>query len=172
MSALTAARVREVLAYNAVAGSFTWVVATAHGRINNRIAGYKRSNGYVRIKLDGKLYYAHRLAWLWTYGHWPLAEIDHINGDPSDNRIANLREATRAENCQNITTPKHGTSGLIGAHFDSQRSRWFSQISVGGKNNHLGYFNTAQEAHEAYKAAKRKLHAFQPETRSECRLGS
>jgi hypothetical protein len=92
-------------------------------------------------------------------------ELDHINGDPSDNRICNLRECSRGENCQNTRVPKHNKSGLIGAHFDRKAGRWYSQISMGGRNNRLGFFDSAEMAHEAYKSAKRRLHRFQPETR-------
>lgn len=95
------------------------------------------------------------------YGKFPSDSIDHINGDRSDNRIANLREATIAENKQNIgNAPSHNKSGLIGAHRDASGRGWSSCIIVNKKYTYLGRFATAEEAHAAYVKAKTELHPF------------
>lgn len=120
-----------------------------------------KSSGYVRLSLFGKSLYAHRLAWLITHGRWPVEMIDHINGNRSDNRIANLRECTDAENRQNWRRPKaNNPHGLMGVGWHKAAGKFTSQIQVNRKIKHLGLFETAEEAHRAYLAAKRTLHSF------------
>lgn len=90
-----------------------------------------------------------------------LASIDHINGDRADNRIANLRQATTAENSQNERGPRaHATSGFLGVGWHAQQSRWRARITVNGKRRHLGLFDTPEAAYAAYVEAKRALHPF------------
>lgn len=107
-------------------------------------------------------YFAHRLAWLIYYGTWPKDQIDHIDGDRSNNRIANLREATHDENCENQHRAQSDnyTTGLLGASFDKRKRVFRASIMVKKVVYRLGTFKTAEEAHQAYLAAKRQLHAF------------
>lgn len=103
---------------------------------------------------------AHRVAWAHFYGKWPEHTIDHINGDPTDNRISNLRDVPHALNMHNQrNAARHNLSSkLIGAHWHKAGQRWRSNITVGGVTKHLGLFDTEQQAHDAYVSAKRRLH--------------
>jgi hypothetical protein len=104
---------------------------------------------------------AHRVAWVHFYGGWPKNVIDHINGDKTDNRIANLRDVPHALNMHNqrAASAHNKRSSLLGAHWHKNGGRWRSNITVAGVTRHLGCFDTEQEAHAAYVEAKRSLHA-------------
>ena len=155
--ALTADRVREVLAYDPETGQFTWRVRTGPRGVVGARAGTTDLRGYRRIDIDGCTYWAHRLAWLHVHGTWPEVEIDHINGDRADNRIVNLRSVPRGVNQQNLRRAhKNNRSGLLGV--SKWRNRWGARIKVDGVQTWLGVFDTPQEAHEAYLAAKRQMH--------------
>ncbi len=117
-------------------------------------AGWYDRKGYLRVGTgSGHQYFAHRLAWLWVHGDWPIMEIDHINGIRDDNRIANLREATRSQNLANAGRLPSNTSGFKGVSFSKSVQRWHATITIGGKQKHLGYHDTAAEAHAAYLTA-------------------
>ena len=157
---LTAERLRSLLSYDAETGVFVWLAST-NGRIKvGDIAGSFNNKGYIAIGCDGKEHKAHRLAWLWIHGAWPSKQIDHIDGDKSNNRLANLREATNTENQQNRRRARRDnkSGGLIGAQFHRHTGKYTSKIGVGGKSIYLGLFDTAKLAHEAYVKAKRELH--------------
>ena len=154
---LTAQQLRELFHYNAETGVFTRLVQTSNRVKVGDVAGCKSGGGYVTISVFGRQCSAHRLAWLYVHGTWPVADIDHINGNPSDNRAANLRDVSRRVNKQNqrrahITS----TSGMLGAAAD--RGRWQARIRVDGKQRYLGNFDTPDLAHAAYLDAKRLLH--------------
>jgi hypothetical protein len=120
--------------------------------------------GYRRIRVLGKLYWAHRLAWLYVHGDWPPDKIDHINGDRKDNRLMNLRAASDSENMQNVGMRSDNTTGVRGV--TRRKSRWIAQITAGGKTHYLGVHETAEEAHRAYVEAKTRLHPFNPVLRA------
>lgn len=103
---------------------------------------------------------AHRLVWLHLYGEWPEHGIDHINGRRSDNTAANLRSVPQSENVQNQRKARRDnkSTGLLGVSRPSGRSKYRAQIMAQGRNRYLGYFDTPEEAHAAYLAAKRQLH--------------
>lgn len=124
----------------------------------------KNGNGYTRVNLDGKKYYVHRLAWLYVYGVQPNGQIDHINGDRSDNRIANLREATNKQNQENRRNcPKHNTTGFLGVSNHSRYGgeKYVAQITNDYKHIHIGVYDTPEEAQEAYLAKKAEIHLSQ-----------
>lgn len=98
---LTAQRLRELLNYDADTGIFAW---TSTGTGRRAAPGTMHNKGYLRITLDGRMYFAHRLAWLHVHGRWPFMQIDHINGIKTDNRLENLRDATPAMQQSNIRT--------------------------------------------------------------------
>jgi len=157
---LTAERLRSILSYDPETGIFTW----KHKSRNTwpgKVAGCKnKALGYIIIGIDGTEHYAHRLAWLYVYGTWPGGVIDHRDTDRSNNRIANLRDTSRSVNQQNIRKPRaHGTSGFLGVTWHKQTGRWKAQISVKGRNRHLGLFDDPVEAHQAYLEAKREHHS-------------
>lgn len=155
-SKLNAQRLREVLAYDPETGLFTWRVSRGSVAAG-KVAGSPTSDGYIGIKVDRTLHLAHRLAWLWVHGEWPSKQIDHRNGIRDDNRIANLREASPAVNSQNRRTAQKGSrTNLLGA--SSHRRGFQAQIVFKGKKRYLGIYDTAEEAHAAYIAAKRNLH--------------
>lgn len=168
---LTAARLRELLTYDPSTGAFTWRARTEatfpNAKLrhlwNRKFAGKPARNsihGYVGIRIEGRLYLAHRVAWVLVHGEWPNSRIDHINGDKSDNRMVNLREVSAAMNAENRRSARAGArSGLLGVQWNDRLSKWQAAITVGGKRRHLGVFRSAPEAHEAYLAAKRHLHA-------------
>ena len=158
-------RAWELLDYNEETGEFRWK-ARRQGVKLGSVAGYIGSSGYHQIRIDGTPYPAHRLAWLMGTGYWPVNQIDHRNRIKHDNRLKNLREATNAQNKQNLSMLKTNTSGYKGVSWYSPTGKWKAQIQVDGKNRSLGYFATPKEASEAYKRAKRELHTFNPETES------
>jgi hypothetical protein len=152
---LNAERLRELLAYDPETGEFT-----NRGRRGNtgragKAAGSRNSRGYVTVSIGGYNYLAHRLAWIYVTGTWPVAEIDHINGDGADNRFANLREATRGENARNRAR-QNNTSGFKGVV--GRGTRWEAKIYYDGREIYLGTFATPEEAHAAYAKAALEHH--------------
>lgn len=139
-------------------GQLYWI-GKRRGAQKNKPIGCKVGEGYVGCMLDGKHYLIHRLIYLYVNGYMPIYDIDHINGNRSDNRIENLRPVTKQGNQQNIrkayTTSK---SGLLGAFYSKKHKNWFSRICVNKKSKWLGNFKTPDEAHQAYLKAKRNLH--------------
>jgi hypothetical protein len=159
----TAERVRELLDYNPETGIFTWKVFRAGKAVAGSVAGKINSHGYREIRVDGARIGAHRLAFLYVLGRLPKKQVDHKNGIRDDNRMENLREASTAENMQNLrkANADNKSSGLLGASWYGLTKKWQARIRVEGKQIHIGYFDTAEEAHAAYLKAKAELHPFQ-----------
>lgn len=166
---LTQAKLKEVLEYNQESGVFirkTFSGNYAGGKAKiGQIAGSVDERGYIRIRVCGKKYRAHRLAWMYVYGEMP-AGIDHINGIKSDNRICNLRPATQVENSQNRAVHSKNTTGYAGVYFYKQTQKYKAQIGFNNKRYAIGYFETPEEAYKAYLQAKAKLHTFNPTVRT------
>ena len=145
---------RELFDYDEWTGFFRRRAAPS------RIAGTVRKYGYIFVGVRGYGQLgAHRLAWIYVYG--PTiggAEIDHIDGNPSNNAIANLRLATSRQQKHNKRVQSNNRAGLKGAYYHACRKgkKWRSQIKVGDKLYFLGYFDTAEEAHAAYGIAAKK----------------
>jgi len=158
MKQITVERLREVLAYDPETGIFTRKVSTNSRVKIGDVATHMGPFGYLYIQVDGGRYFAHRVAWFYQTGSWPAEMIDHINGVKSDNRFANLREATRSQNMQNRRTYKSNACGLKGVGWNIRRNRWQAKISVNGTRMFLGYFDTPEEAHAAYVAAAERHH--------------
>lgn len=150
---LTVESVRSALDYDPETGVFRWRVSRQRVR-KGKAAGFTTPQGYVRICLGGKVYSAHRLAWFYVYGVWPDGEMDHINRDKADNRIANLRPATKAQNMANSVT--RGKSGRRGVARTRNGKRWKAQITVDGRTRHLGTFDDREDAVFAYAVAAAK----------------
>lgn len=158
-SDLPAEALRELLAYNPDTGVFVWRQNHQFHKVAGKRAGTLSRAGYRYISIKGHKMLAHRLAWLYVHGVWPDGLIDHINGDPDDNRIANLRVATHGENMQNRQRAnRNNSTGMMGVR--RYYNRWRAVISVGRTSIPLGIFDSPEEAHEAYLAAKRELHPF------------
>ncbi|PZQ77982.1 MAG: HNH endonuclease [Variovorax paradoxus] len=150
-------RVREVLNYDPDTGAFTWRVNKSRARAGTS-AGFRLANGYTGLSIDKQRVLAHRVALLMTTGRWPAGDVDHINGNRADNRIANLRDVKHAVNTQNLRTAHRDSShGRLGVSRCGARFR--AQIMVGGKKIHLGYHATPELASSAYLDAKRRIHA-------------
>lgn len=157
----TIERIRELFNYDPDTGVFTRRLACRAVKAG-RIEGYIDPKGYRRIYVDRRLYMAHRVAWAYVHGTWPADQIDHENHVRDDNRIANLRECTNAENRQNIKPQGYGISGYLGvvAHSQYDPPRWVASIGLNGKRIYLGTYDTAEEAAAVYAAAKTETHYF------------
>lgn len=152
---LTQERLRQLVRYDPLTGAFVRLQAggkraTRPDRIGSP-AGSVGSNGYLYLSVAGKRYSAHRLAWFYSYGAWP-SQVDHLNRDRADNRLANLREVSTTENNRN--TAARGYWWHPGAR------KWRAGITVDGRNVHLGYFADEADARAAYLEAKAELHAI------------
>jgi hypothetical protein len=151
-SELTQARLKDLLDYDSTTGVFTWRVKPPHSHIDlGSIAGCEAPDGYVVLGIDGHYYKSHRLAWLYSYGHWPNKKLDHINGARNDNRLINLRLATSAENCRNARISKNNKSGFKGVHWNKASGKWRATCKAGEKPKYLGSFDTAEAAATAYR---------------------
>jgi hypothetical protein len=154
---LTQERLKEVVSYSQDTGEFHWCGQRRVGVRNGDLAGSAHPSGYRRITIDGRAFLAHRLAWLYVYGVWPTELIDHINGHRGDNRIANLRDADRNTNMQNRRAPGcSNTSGFLGVSWHKRCKKWRACINSRQYKADLGLFDTPEEAHAAYLAAKRQ----------------
>lgn len=167
-SAMTHEYLLSRLSYCIETGEFRWV--TCMNYPVGSIAGRVVECGYRSIKLLGRTFFEHRLAWLYVTGSWPAQQIDHINGVKTDNRWKNLREATQAQNLQN-RKPTIGSTGCAGTVKDDsmpgRKKKYRAMIRIEGvaKRKYLGHFATPEEAEAAYLAAKAELHPFQPTLR-------
>ena len=168
-------QLRQLFIYEPDTGRLIWrerpremfKTASEFKRWNNRHAGKDaggvsaKPSGYqqIQVRLNGKLWMAHRIAFAIYHGREPWPEIDHIDRNPINNRIDNLREASRSLNEWNKTDPrKNNNSGYLGVTWNKQREKWEAFIGIGGKQKHLGYHATPEQARAAYLAAKAKYH--------------
>ena len=148
--------VRSLFTYDQVSGDFVRKVARGSAKVGD-IAGTDNGLGYKRSQFNGKLRLHSHLAWLYMTGKWPKEQVDHINGNSTDDSFANLREATQAMNQQNMRkAQRNNKSGFLGVSPDSYG--WRASITVKGCHKHLGVFKTPEAAYEAYLTAKRSMH--------------
>lgn len=155
---MTRERLRELLDYDPLTGLFTWRVKSAARIRVGDVAGSRDPRGYIRIRVDNKHYWAHRIAWLWMTGDWPeKSDIDHINLVKSDNRWSNLREVDRAENMWNRKTPCHNTSNFKGVSFDTKSGKFAAYIEHRKQRFRLGHFATAKEAAAMFEGAAKLI---------------
>jgi hypothetical protein len=149
---------KSYLHYDPETGHFTWLKASG-GKPAGAPAGFVQKNGRHAIGLLKKTYQAHRLAWLYVHGEWPACQIDHINRDPLDNRISNLRDVDQAANMQNLSSMRGGKlyTPLLGVT-RHKSGKWQASITVGKAYRYLGLYATADAAHAAYLEAKSRLH--------------
>jgi len=155
---LTAERLRELLKYDRNTGVFHRRIDSGKRWKAGEVAGsIHKHNGYGINRVDGKDYFSHRLAWLYVTGEWPSRDIDHIDGNKTNNRFANLREVSEMVNAQNQKRAHSGThSGILGVY--PVGNRWKAMICIEKKPIYLGSFATPEEASAAYLAAKRLHH--------------
>jgi hypothetical protein len=174
---LSAAYVRSILDYEPGAGEFRWKARTPnmfkHGKHSaahtcakwnstyvGKVAGCANGGGYLQININDRPYQAHRLAWLWMTGEWPKEQIDHRDGDPSNNRWLNLREATQFQNMANSRKRSTNSSGVKGVHWNCVARKWHAGITKDGCHRFLGSFDEDKldEAAAAYANAAYELH--------------
>lgn len=154
---LTVERLKAVVHYDPSTGLFTRLITAGPAKAGS-VAGCKNAAGYIIFRVDGKLYYAHRLAWFYMTGEWPDPECDHEDKDRSNNRWGNLRPATHGQNQHNRAANKSNETGINGAHWSRVAGRWSSRIMVGRNQVYLGLFDTPEEAGRAYACAAAELH--------------
>lgn len=152
-SQLTHERLKKVLYYDPWTGWFTWI-ANVNRRfpIGSRASQYV-GNGYLRVAVFGKRYMAHRLAWFYVHGVWPAEELDHVNRDQADNRIANLRQATRSQNAAYARCRKDSISGFKGVGFNKRDMNYFAYYSLNKIYHRVGTFASAEKAAAAREIA-------------------
>lgn len=143
-------------------GSEMWPADAQCRRWNTRFANQEAmatlNGGYKHGAIARRNYQAHRVIWALVYGEWPATDIDHINGDKSDNRLVNLRKATRPENMRNRGKTASNTSGFKGVTWAASLGCWKAQIKANYRSHHLGYFADPKDAHQAYLTAAARLH--------------
>jgi hypothetical protein len=155
---ITQDKVQSLFNYDSETGIFTRKVKTTAKTKIGDVVGYDNKNGYKKISIDNKLYFSHRLAWLYVYGVWPEKGLDHINRNRSDNRLCNLRLANQSENTQNTAIRKNNTSGYKGVTFCKNTNKWISQIMINYKHIYIGKYETPEIAYEQYINMAKKLH--------------
>lgn len=169
MQSLTANILRQAVTYDRSTGRLFWVEDVKGGfhqsvlmRRAGAEAGTARRDGRIVVRLNGKTHLRYRLVWLYEHGVWPAGEIDHIDGDCSNDRISNLRVVSRSVNQENLRrAQKNKTScNLLGVHANPRNatSPWRALISTNGTTKYLGVFKTPEAAHRAYIEAKRVMH--------------
>lgn len=146
---ITQKYLKSILKYNSKTGKFRWIGS-------NCIAGYVHSKGYFHIRIKGKLYLCHRLAWLYVKGKWPKGDLDHKDGNGFNNKFKNLRLATDSQNLGNQKKHTNNTSGVKGVCWDKQAGRWMVRIQIKNKPKFLGYVTDLKEGAKMYKVAANK----------------
>lgn len=148
---------KRLLKYDPNSGQFTWKVKKGRKNVGDAAGCFYGKHRYHCIKLNQILYQSHRLAYLYMEGYIPDC-VDHIDGDPSNNKWCNLREATLSQNQWNRKISINCTSGIKGVSFHKRANKWRAIIGVSGKSIHLGYYATKEEAEEALRLKREDLH--------------
>ncbi len=157
---LTHERLKGLLSYDPDAGSFRWLTDRSRTAKAGELAGHVSPNGktaYVRICIDGRLYMAHVLAWLYMTGEFPPFRLDHEDGNGLNNMWRNIRPCTQSQNCANRRRSENNTSGFKGVTWRRRERKWLAQIGNARRRRWIGLFDTAEEAHAAYMAEAQNL---------------
>lgn len=150
---LTHERLLEVLIYDPATGLFRWKIKTSKRTIVGNVTGQTPKEGYLRIRIDGELFTAHRLAVFYMTGAWPETLVDHRDRDRTNNRWDNIRNASYSENAANQALSPRNTSGFKGVSWNADGRRWQAHIMVNKKSIYLGLFDKPEDAAEAYMVA-------------------
>jgi hypothetical protein len=157
----------ELFEYNSFSGALCWKKTLDNRAPKGKQAGYI-NNGYIRIGINRKSYAAHRIIWLIIKGEWPKKQIDHIDGNRSNNKWGNLREATPYENLWNSKKHKNNSSQYKGVYYHKRSHKWIARIRVHPKRIWIGSFSSALLASKAYEKEEKKYHkSFVPIRRPE-----
>lgn len=162
MKKLTQKYVKSILDYDPETGIFKWKYRSNmrkcwNNRLAEKITGCK-GKAAILLRIDDALYKAHRIAWLYVYGKFPKKHIDHIDMDITNNRISNLRLATRSQNQCNRGVQSNNTSGHKGVSFDKKQKKWHAYIKINNKRKHIGYFKILSDACKNYCKWAKILH--------------
>lgn len=155
---------RAMFSYHPEVGLLRWKAdpephRNSHGKFPGTVAGSPNSQGYLRVRVGSRVLMVHRIIWAIHHGEDPgLRLIDHIDHDPSNNRIENLRKANHAQNSHNLQRKTTGLSGVKGVHWITPMKKWKAQFTTGGHRHVCGYFDTVEAAAAAVKAARTTLH--------------
>lgn len=160
--------IRLALSYDPLTGDFEWISGQRRGLRAGSIWG----DGYRYIQLERRPLLAHRIAWLLHHGDWPNAQIDHLDGDRSNNRIANLREASTSQNGMNRDRQRNNRCGHKGVYLHKQSGLYHARITSSGMVRSLGYFKTPEEAAAAYAASAPSVHGDFARVRNQDRAAS
>lgn len=158
---ITDDRLRQVLNYDKNTGVFTWAQRLSPIADIGSVAGCVQPGGHIHIGIDGVYYGAHRLAWLYVTGQWPMCELDHKNLDKTDNRFNNLRLATNQQQSANRPASRNNRSGFkgVGVPYRPRKTttpvRYRARIRVNHRLIHLGYYKSPEAANAAYAEAAR-----------------
>ena len=153
---ITHEQLTEKFYYDKETGDFTRISGSL--AIKKMKVGNVRPDGYKRICIDYVSYLAHRLAWFYVYKEWPGPVIDHIDGNPSNNAISNLRDTSQTQNTRNLKKPKKGNqSGYLGVSFHKRDNLWRARLKH-DSGCFCRYFKTKESAYSAYVEAKLKYH--------------
>lgn len=152
------AELKKWLHYSPLAGVFEWR-RSGHAIRAGALAGsICKDTGYIEVRLRGKHYKAHHLAWFYMTGVWPESDIDHKDGDRTNNAFGNLRLATKSQNQWNKRLSKTSTSGVKGVSYDRPTRKWRATVGVDDKKVHVGLFKTKEEAEAAAREKRTELH--------------
>lgn len=153
---LTAEIARQALSYDPDSGSLTWLISRGTVKAGSKVCRVS-NRGYLTVKIFGKTYQAHRVAWLIVHGEWPIT-IDHINRQRTDNRLVNLRNATQQQNMCNVPRKRTNTSGVRGVSWHSQSEKWQVEVKADGKRYYLGSYQDIELAELVASEGRLKLH--------------
>jgi hypothetical protein len=154
---ITQEYLKSLLHYDSETGVFTWIVSPARNVKIGSVAGFQCIR-YWLITIKGKSYLAHRLAWLYVYGEWPVSIIDHIDRNGMNNKIANLRQATYSQNALNKPSSRKNALGVKGVSYAAHAKKYLARAVLNGKHHHLGLFLDVESASAAYQAFARENH--------------
>lgn len=152
---ITQERASRLIVYDPLTGIVTWKWNYQRPDLIGQRAGWQDDHGYWRLTIDGGTYYAAHIGWLLIHGHHPKIMLDHENNIPDDDRLDNLREATKGQNAANSKMNIRNTSGYKGASYCYTTGRWRADIQIHGQRKNLGRYDTPEEAHQVWlKAAQ------------------
>ncbi len=155
---ISQSEIMRLVNYDPNTGIFSWASSRV-GCKKGEIVGNISPTGYVRIGLNRTSYLAHRIAWVYMTGKWPVYDIDHIDGNPSNNKFENLRDVSTGTNVQNVKGARSDSkTKLLGVDMHKRDNLYRARIMVDGKRKTLGYFKNMDEAYSVYLEAKRMLH--------------
>lgn len=157
MDTITHSDLVALMSYDPDTGIMRWR-EYKYPRREDRAVGFTHLEGYVCTKIKRRTYKLHRLAWFYVHAEWPPDQVDHINGDRADNRIANLRLATQSQNRTNAAVNRDNRLGIRGVRRQANNHRYEARITHAGKQIFLGRFLTVEEAVAARTAAETRFH--------------